>query len=118
MSNRHLATVEINEGNFDNEVLQSNEPVLVDFWAEWCGPCKAIAPVLEEIAVAYSGRLKVVKVNVDENPAISERYRIRSIPTLLYFAEGQLRHHTVGAVSRKRIVDDLETVGISSFKNN
>jgi thioredoxin 1 len=113
MSSRHLATVEINEGNFANEVLQSNEPVIVDFWAEWCGPCKALAPVLDEIAAAYSGRLKVVKVNVDENPAIAERYRVLSIPTLLYFAEGQLRHHSVGAVSRKRMGDDLETVGVA-----
>ena len=112
MSTRHSAPIQINETNFVKEVLQSPEPVLVDFWAEWCGPCKALALVVSEIAVAYSDRLKVAQVNVDENPALAEHYGIRSIPTLLYFADGELRRHTVGAVGRQRIVDDLEAVGI------
>jgi thioredoxin len=112
MSTHHSAPIEINETNFVKEILQSPEPVLVDFWAEWCGPCKALARVVDEITVAYSDRLKVAKVNVDENPALTEHYGIRSIPTLLYFAGGQLRRQTVGAVSRQRIVDDLEAVGI------
>jgi thioredoxin 1 len=110
MSTRQSPTVEVNETNFELEVLQSKEPVVVDFWAEWCGPCKAIAPILEEIATSYSGRVKVAKVDVDRNFALAEHLGILSIPTLLYFARGQLRRQTVGLVSRKRIVDDLEAV--------
>ena len=112
MSIHNRLTVEINETNFESEVLQSKEPVLVDFWAEWCGPCRALAPVVDEIAVTYSGRAKVAKVNVDENSELAERFGIRSIPTLLYFAGGELRRQTVGAVAKKRIVDDLEAVGV------
>ncbi len=112
MSIHNRLTVEINETNFESEVLQSKEPVLVDFWAEWCGPCRALAPVVDEIAVTYSGRAKVAKVNVDENSELAERFGIRSIPTLLYFAGGELRRQTVGAVGKKRIVDDLEAVGV------
>ena len=76
-------TIEINEANFNDEVLRSNQPVLVDFWAEWCGPCKMLAPVLDEIALEQLGRVKVAKVNVDTNPGLAARFGIRSIPTLL-----------------------------------
>jgi thioredoxin 1 len=100
-------TIEINETNFETEVLNSTQPVLVDFWAEWCGPCKMLAPVLDEIATENAGRIKVAKVNVDENPTLAERFRIQSIPTLLYFAGGKVRNQTVGAASKKRIVDNL-----------
>jgi len=105
-------TIEINETNFDNEVLQSNQPVLVDFWADWCGPCKMIAPVLEEIAVELAGRVKVAKVDVDSNPTLAARYGIRSIPTLLYFEAGELRDKTIGAISKKAILSMLEKLAV------
>ena len=107
-------TIEINEANFEAEVLKSTKPVLVDFWAEWCGPCKMLAPVLDEIATEQSGRVKIVKVNVDANPALADRYGIQSIPTLLYFAGGQLRHQTVGVAGKKRIVDMLEVLTVAA----
>lgn len=100
--------VEINETNFDTEVLQSKEPVLVDFWADWCGPCKMLAPALEEIAAEQSGRVKVGKINVDENHALAARFGIQSIPTLLYFAGGEVRDRTVGAIGKNVIVSKLE----------
>ena len=106
--------VEINETNFDSEVLKSTQPVLVDFWAEWCGPCKMLAPVLEQIAAEQAGRLKVTKVNVDANPELAARYGVQSIPTLLYFAGGELRLQTVGTVSKKRIVDNLEALAVAT----
>ena len=105
-------TIEINETNFEAEVLQSNLPVLVDFWAEWCGLCKMIAPVLDEIAVEGSGRAKIVKVNVDENPALAGRYGIQSIPALLYFAGGELRDQQVGVTGKQSIVNTLEALAV------
>src|SRR5438132_520373 len=106
-------TIEINERNFESEVLKSNQPVLVDFWADWCGPCKMLAPVLDEIATERAGRLRVAKVNVDDNPALAERYGIQSIPTLLYFAGGEVRNQTVGVVSKKKIVANLEALALA-----
>lgn len=105
-------TLEINESNFDTQVLKSPQPVLVDFWAEWCGPCKMLAPVLEEIAGEQAGRATVAKVNVDENPALASRFGVQSIPTLLYFAGGQVRNQTVGVVSKRRIVEKLEGLAV------
>ena len=104
--------IEINEANFEAEVLQSNQPVLVDFWAQWCGPCKMFAPLLDEIAVEQNGSAKVVKVNVDENPTLAQRYNIQSIPTLLYFAGGEVRDRTMGAVSKQSIISKLEKLGV------
>jgi len=105
-------TIEINEANFESEVVQSNQPVLVDFWAEWCGPCKRLGPVLEEIALEHNGRMKVAKVNVDANSQLAERFGIQSIPTLLYFANGEIRDKTVGVLSKPAIVSRLEKLAV------
>jgi thioredoxin 1 len=105
-------TIEINEANFESEVVQSNQPVLVDFWAEWCGPCKRLGPVLEEIALEHNGRVKVAKVNVDTNSQLAERFGIQSIPTLLYFANGEIRDKTVGVLSKPAIVSRLEKLAV------
>lgn len=101
------AVTQINESNFETEVVQSTQPVLVDFWAEWCGPCKMLAPVLEEVAGEFSGRVKVAKVNVDENPGLAARFSVRSIPTLVYFAGGNVQGQSVGVVSKKALVEQL-----------
>jgi len=105
-------TIEINDANFETEVLQSSQPVLADFWAEWCGPCKMLGPVLEEIALEHNGRVKVAKVNVDTNSELAERFGIQSIPTLLYFANGELRDKMVGVVSKPAIVSRLEKLAV------
>src|SRR6266851_3323233 len=106
-------TIEINQSNFESEVLKSNQLVLVDFWAEWCGPCKMLAPVLDEIAKEYGGRIKVAKVNVDDNPTLAEHYGIQSIPALLYFANGEVRNQTIGVVSKKKIVEHLDELALA-----
>ena len=108
------ATIEINDANFETEVLKATGPVLVDFWAEWCGPCKMIAPVLEEIAREQGDRVKIAKVNVDDSPALAARFDIRAIPTLLYFAGGQLRHQTIGAANKKTIVAKLGELAVAA----
>ena len=105
------AAVTIDEKNFETEVVKSPAPVLVDFWAEWCGPCKMIAPVLDEIAKEKAGSVKVAKVNVDDNQSLSARYNIRAIPTLLFFKNGQLRDQVTGMTSKKDLLDRLEALG-------
>jgi len=109
---RMKTTIEINEANFGSEVLQSRQPVLVDFWAEWCGPCKMIAPLLDEIATEQAGRVKVAKVNVDTNPVLAARYGIQSIPTLLYFVDGEVRDQTIGVTGKRVIVSKLEKLAV------
>lgn len=95
----------ITDSNFDAEVLKSSTPVLLDFWAQWCAPCRAIGPVVEQLAKDYSGKLKVGKVNIDENPKTPTQYDIRSIPTLLVFKDGKVVGQIVGAVPRPKIED-------------
>ena len=107
-------TIEINESNFEAEVIRSAQPVLVDFWAEWCGPCKMLAPVLDEIATEQAGRVKVAKVKVDTDPALAGRFGIQSIPTLLYFAGGEVRNQTVGVVGKKVIVAKLKALAVAA----
>ena len=95
--------VHITDNSFEDEVLRSDDPVLVDYWAEWCGPCKIIAPVLEEIATEYEGKLKVAKLNIDENPDTLPKYGIRGIPTLMLFKNGNVEATKVGAVSKSQL---------------
>ena len=104
------AAVSINEANFDSEVTRSAQPVLVDFWAEWCGPCKMIAPLLDEIAREKAGVVKVVKVNVDQNQSLAVRYNVRAIPTLLFFKGGELRDQITGMASKKDLLNRLEAL--------
>jgi len=93
----------ITDDNFESEVLKAEGPVLVDYWAEWCGPCKMIAPVLEEIAKEYAGKIKIAKLNIDENPGTPPKYGIRGIPTLMLFKNGNVEATKVGAVSKSQL---------------
>ena len=105
-----LNVVEFTDDGFDSDVLASDTPVLVDFWAEWCGPCRMIGPIVEEIANEYAGRIKVGKMNVDLNPVVPPQFGIRSIPSLLIFKDGAVSDQIVGAVPKKNITKVLDKV--------
>lgn len=101
------AIVEVSDASFEQEVLKCAQPVLIDFWATWCGPCRALAPVVDEIATAYQGKVKVAKLDVDRNPATAQRYGVRGIPTLLVIQGGQVKEQIVGFVPKERIEEAL-----------
>lgn len=104
-----MATVKVDANSFQNDVLGASEPVVVDFWAEWCGPCKMIAPALEELSGELDGRVKVAKVNIDENPQIAAQYGIRSIPTLYMFKGGEVVDQMIGAVPKGKLSDWMKS---------
>ena len=103
MASENLTT--ITDGNFESEVLKSTQPVLIDFWATWCSPCRAIAPVVEQLAKDYAGKVKVTKLDIDQNPKVPTQYDVRSIPTLLVFKDGKVVGQLVGAAPRAKIED-------------
>jgi thioredoxin 1 len=103
--------IKLDESNFHREVTQDDKPVIVDFWAEWCGPCKMIAPLLDEVAREKAGAVKVAKVNVDENQSLSLKYNIRAIPALLFFKNGQLRDQVTGVTSKKDLLNRIDALG-------
>jgi thioredoxin 1 len=101
---------EVNDSNFDELVLKSDKPVIVDFWAEWCGPCRMVGPIIEEISNEYSGRALVLKCDVDSSPGVAARYGIRNIPTILFFKDGKIADKQVGAVPKSNFVSKLNAL--------
>lgn len=104
-----MSLVHITDAEFDTEVVQSGKPVLVDFWAEWCGPCKAIAPVLDELAGEYGDKLTIAKLDVDANPQTAQKFNVRSIPTLILFKDGEVGAQHVGATSKQQLKSFLDS---------
>jgi len=105
-----MSSVNVSDADFENEVLKADGPVMVDFWAEWCGPCKALSPVVDEVANEMSGKMKVVKVNIDENPNAPTKYGVRGIPTLMVFKGGELVDTKVGGMSKTQLNEWLSSV--------
>ncbi|MBM3627423.1 MAG: thioredoxin TrxA [Alphaproteobacteria bacterium] len=104
------ATVKVTDASFEADVLKASQPVLLDFWAEWCGPCKAIAPTLDELAKDLQGKVVVAKINIDENPATPNRYRVQGIPTLMLFKNGQVAATKVGSVPKSKLYEWVNSV--------
>ena len=105
-----MNTRAVSDDSFENDVLKASHPVLVDFWAEWCGPCKMIAPALEEIAEELDGRLTVAKINIDDNPHTPQKYGVRGIPTMMLFKDGQVAATKVGALPKNKLAEWVESV--------
>ena len=105
-----MAEIQLTDASFDKDVLESTTPVLVDFWAPWCGPCRMLAPLIEELAKEYTGKVKVAKINTDEHPNAASRYKISAIPTLLFFKGGKLVEQMVGVHSKAEIKKTLDTI--------
>ncbi|MDA3813215.1 MAG: thioredoxin [Candidatus Cloacimonetes bacterium] len=102
--------LEVTADTFEQEVLKSDIPVVIDLWASWCGPCKAIAPIVESIAVDYEGKVKVVKLNIDDHPSIAAQYKVMSIPTLLFFKDGKVESQVIGLVGKDKIAGKIEAM--------
>lgn len=102
--------LEVNDDNFEDVVIKSDKPVVVDFWAEWCGPCRMVAPIIEEISNEYTGKAVVVKCDVDSSPAVASRYNIRNIPTILFFKDGKIADKQVGAVPKHNFLTKLDAL--------
>ncbi len=102
------AVLHVTDVDFNETVIKSDNPVLVDYWAEWCGPCKMIAPVLDEIAIEYAGKLSVAKLNIDDNPATPQHYGVRGIPTLMIFKDGEVEATKVGALTKSQLADFID----------
>ena len=105
-----MSSLNVNDNDFENEVIQSEDPVMVDFWAEWCGPCKAMSPIVDELATEMQQKLKIVKVNIDENPNAPTQYGVRGIPTLMIFKDGQVVDTRVGGMSKTQLTEWVDSI--------